>query len=124
MENENKAVLLCSSKPNCVSTDEIRESHKVAPFELVSEEISLSQIEDVILTFDRSKTESKTENELHVTFTSRLFRFVDDVHIVKTGKILHIRSKSRVGYSDFGVNRERMEQFRQKLVDANLIISQ
>lgn len=118
---DNKPILLCSSKPNCVSTDEIRESHQIAPFVLTSEEIKLSQIEDVLLSFDRSQTQSIDEENLHVTFTSRVFRFVDDVHVVKKGTQLHVRSKSRTGYSDLGVNRNRMDEFRQKLLDKGLI---
>jgi uncharacterized protein (DUF1499 family) len=51
---------------------------------------------------------------LWTTFTSRLFRFVDDVEfrMVFTDGIIHVRSGSRVGYSDLGVNRRRVEKLR------------
>lgn len=119
---ENKAILLCSSKPNCVSTDEIRESHQIAPFILKSEHTSLTQVEAVLLSFDRASTQSIDDESLHVTFTSRVFRFVDDVHIVKKDNKLHVRSKSRTGYSDFGVNRGRTDELRAKLLEADLIL--
>jgi uncharacterized protein (DUF1499 family) len=50
----------------------------------------------------------------HATFTSSLFRFVDDfeVRIDSTGQLLHLRSASRVGYSDLGVNLERAQEFQ------------
>jgi len=45
---------------------------------------------------------------------SALFRFVDDVEILfdDAEKRIHFRSASRVGRSDFGVNRNRMEEIR------------
>ena len=53
-------------------------------------------------------------DRLVATFTSRLFRFVDDFALRVDGSagLLHIRSASRVGYGDFGVNRRRVERFR------------
>lgn len=52
---------------------------------------------------------------LHVTFTSKLFRFVDDVMLLIDGDIMQVRSSSRVGHSDFGANRERIERLRKLL---------
>jgi len=51
---------------------------------------------------------------LHVEFRSTLFRFVDDVEFVidEPQGLIHIRSASRVGYSDLGANRKRMEKIR------------
>ena len=57
------------------------------------------------------------ETYLHVEFASRIFRFVDDVEFVfeDGAKTIHFRSASRTGYSDFGVNRNRMEEIRRLL---------
>uniref|UniRef100_A0A5Q0TEI9 DUF1499 domain-containing protein n=2 Tax=Vibrionaceae TaxID=641 RepID=A0A5Q0TEI9_9VIBR len=115
------APMLCSSKPNCVSTQETRKDYQVAPFVLTSSDISLSQIETVALSFPRTETIEKNDDYLHLTFTSLVLRFTDDVEIVKEGIHLHIRSKSRVGHSDFGVNRERLQKLRTKLLEQNLI---
>ncbi len=51
---------------------------------------------------------------LHAEFSSALFRFVDDVEFVLDAEhqVIHFRSASRVGRSDLGVNRQRMEQIR------------
>lgn len=51
---------------------------------------------------------------LHAVFTSRIFRFKDDLELRmdRENRIIHLRSASRTGYSDFGVNRKRAEQFR------------
>ncbi len=50
----------------------------------------------------------------HIEFRSRLFRFVDDVEFLfdLAGKQIHVRSASRVGRSDLGVNRTRVEKIR------------
>ncbi len=58
-----------------------------------------------------------TDHYVHAKFTSRFFRFVDDVEfcIDDDLRIIHVRSSSRVGYFDFGVNRRRIEQIRAKL---------
>jgi uncharacterized protein (DUF1499 family) len=44
-------------------------------------------------------------------------RFVDDVEFLfdDTNKKIHVRSASRVGYSDMGVNRKRVEELRKLL---------
>ncbi|TPW10448.1 MAG: hypothetical protein FD130_2218, partial [Halothiobacillaceae bacterium] len=52
---------------------------------------------------------------LHVTVTSAIFKFVDDVEflIEDSHKVIHVRSASRTGYSDFGVNRRRVEKIQR-----------
>jgi uncharacterized protein (DUF1499 family) len=57
-----------------------------------------------------------TGHYVRAKFTSRFFRFVDDVEfcIDDDLKIIHVRSSSRVGYFDFGVNRRRIERIRAK----------
>ena len=64
----------------------------------------------------RSKIVSEQDNYLHIEFTSRIMRFVDDVEFYfnDTKKIIQVRSASRVGRSDFGVNRKRVEMIRSE----------
>jgi uncharacterized protein (DUF1499 family) len=54
---------------------------------------------------------------------SRVFRFVDDLtlHLSAAENIVHIRSASRIGYSDFGVNRSRVENLREKLRQKGIV---
>jgi uncharacterized protein (DUF1499 family) len=60
------------------------------------------------------KIQEEHDGYLWTTFTSRLFRFVDDVEfrIVSSEGLIHVRSGSRMGYSDLGVNRRRVEKLR------------
>ena len=61
---------------------------------------------------------TETDDYLAATYASKLFRFVDDVEVRDAGGgVVHIRSASRVGYSDMGANRKRVERIRRKLRD-------
>jgi uncharacterized protein (DUF1499 family) len=62
----------------------------------------------------RSRIVKTEDTYIHAEFTSAIFRFVDDVefYLDDTAKTIHMRSASRVGKSDFGVNRKRMEKVR------------
>ena len=51
---------------------------------------------------------------IRAEFRSRIFQFVDDVEFLfeNQGNVIHVKSASRTGYSDFGVNRKRVEKIR------------
>ncbi|MNR58817.1 hypothetical protein D3C85_1799120 [compost metagenome] len=55
------------------------------------------------------------ERYLRAEFTSLVFRFVDDVEFLIGEQQIDVRSASRLGHSDFGVNRERIERLRRQL---------
>jgi len=111
----------CGERPNCVSTQDSRADFQLAPFELVRTNTSIDEIETVALTLPGAKTAEKKPHYLRVECTSRVFRFVDDLELrIQDGQLL-VRSESRVGYSDFGVNRKRSDALRQKLLAEKLI---
>jgi len=61
----------------------------------------------------RAEIATDKENFLHVEFTSKIFRFVDDVEFYfNEPGVIHFRSASRIGHSDMGVNRHRIEEIR------------
>ena len=66
--------------------------------------------------------ESEYENYVHATFRTRIFRFVDDLEarLDSENKCIHLRSASRVGYSDMGMNRKRVEELRLRMTDKKL----
>lgn len=100
-----------SSKPNSVSSEQGTEEGKhVDPFEGVS-------LEQVIAAITATGGTITAQNGDYVaaTYTSAIYKFVDDVELRRTGNIVHIRSASRVGYSDRGVNRARVEAIRAVL---------
>lgn len=58
---------------------------------------------------------SESDDYISATFMSKLFKFVDDVELRRDGDKTHIRSSSRVGYSDNGINAKRVEAIRASL---------
>ena len=108
----------CPDKPNCVCTLGDSEEHAIAPYRyrktLLEAKAVLKQVFN-----ERSRTRLVQEEEayLHYEVRSLLFRFVDDVEFQfdDASKTIHFRSASRMGYSDFGVNRRRMEEVRSLL---------
>ncbi len=112
----------CPSSPNCVSTQATDEGHAITPFRYKKTRAEAKEaLKAAIATLPRTKLVEEDESYLHYEFTSLLLRFVDDVEFLFNDdtKTVHFRSASRTGYSDLGVNRQRMEQVRA-LVSAKL----
>ncbi|WP_039974746.1 DUF1499 domain-containing protein [Vibrio jasicida] len=110
----------CGDKPNCVSTQDTRAEYNLTQFTL-TESTNIDAIEQVALELPGAKTAVKEGNYLRIECTSKIMRFVDDLELKIEGDQLIVRSESRVGYSDFGVNRKRAEQLRSLLANAELI---
>ncbi|WEM41674.1 DUF1499 domain-containing protein [Photobacterium sp. DA100] len=107
---------ICGEKPNCVSTLDNREEHALAPFELSKTGLEQwAHIEKLALSLPGASLAKRTDDYLHVECTSKVFRFVDDFEVQRQSGQLTVRSESRTGYSDFGVNRKRAEAFRKLL---------
>ena len=66
---------------------------------------------------DRMVITHETETTLHAEATSLVLSFVDDIDAILDAEagLIHIRSASRLGHSDFGVNRKRIEKLRTQL---------
>ncbi|MFW9877420.1 MAG: DUF1499 domain-containing protein [Candidatus Thorarchaeota archaeon] len=102
----------CPKSPNCVSTQSTDAKHKMDPLSYTTslEEVK-AKILKIINSLKRSRIITETNNYIHVEFRTLVFRFVDDVEFYfdDSEKIIHFRSAARLGYSDLGVNRKRME---------------
>jgi uncharacterized protein (DUF1499 family) len=104
----------CPNSPNCVSSESDSASSRIEPLTFQGPpEKAWGDLRETIREMG-GKIQEEHDGYLWATFTSRLFRFVDDVEfrMVSTGGIIHVRSGSRVGYSDLGVNRRRVEKLR------------
>jgi uncharacterized protein (DUF1499 family) len=107
----------CPSSPNCVSSQSTDREHAVDPLVFrgtVAE--AHAAIKKILLSMNRSRIVTETDNYIHAEFTSAVFRFVDDVEFWFDGraKVIHIRSAARLGYSDLGVNRKRVEDIQAR----------
>lgn len=86
---------------------------------------SWGAIQAILGRMPRSTVVKATDRYLHVTFKSRLFRFVDDLELKLDPQsgVIAIRSASRVGYFDLGANRRRVESIRKQLTADGLVQS-
>ena len=81
----------------------------------------MKKLTAIIQTFPRTSVITISDSYLHAEFTSAIFRFVDDLEFLAddTAKVIHVRSASRVGYSDLGVNRKRIGQIRLRWLETH-----
>ncbi len=103
----------CPDSPNCVSSFESDETHGIEPLQA-----DLAQIREVLLTLEQANIVSEQDDYLYAEFTSRIMGYVDDVEFLHDSGsgVTHVRSASRVGQSDLGANRNRIENIRSELI--------
>jgi uncharacterized protein (DUF1499 family) len=108
----------CPDSPNCVSSEATDADHAVPPFELaVAPELAWSAAREAVAALPRTRIVEERAGYLRAVCRSRLLRFADDLELelrADPGRIA-VRSASRVGYSDLGVNRRRVESLRASL---------
>ena len=105
----------CPQTPNCVSSQSQDPQHRIEPLSYNSKPTeAMAKLKTVIENQERTKIITETENYLYAEFTSALMGFVDDVEFLldDSNKVIHVRSASRLGKSDLGVNRKRIETIR------------
>ncbi len=114
----------CPASPNCVSSDASDETHNIPPFQLVEVTTDTWQvIRQAVLELPRTEIITETTNYIHAECSSAVFGFVDDLelHLRVSDNSIAIRSASRLGHSDFGVNRKRIETLRNSLMKQGIL---
>lgn len=112
----------CPGSPNCVSSFSQDTTHKIAPLTYNSTSAeAMANLKTIIQNMERTTIVTEAENYLYAEFKSKLLGFVDDVEFLidDSAKVIHVRSASRLGQSDLGVNRSRVETIRAKLNELN-----
>lgn len=106
----------CPGSPNCVvSQGRPDAEHAIDPIAYSGDAASaLARLETVITEMPRTAIIEKTDTYLYAEFTSQLMGYVDDVefYLDPTAAVIQVRSASRLGQSDLGVNRKRIEAIR------------
>lgn len=110
----------CPNTPNCVSTQAAPDDAEHRMESIAYRGDAKEAVEAVTRTIEespRARITEKGAGYVRAEFTSRTFRFVDDVEYVidEKRKLIHFRSASRLGSSDTGVNRDRMTALRKDL---------
>ena len=115
----NNRLMPCPDSPNCVSSFETDPSHYIEPLRYKGSKADARQkLLAILNATKRVKVVTSEETYIHAEFTSLIFRFVDDVEFYLDEKepVIHVRSASRVGYSDLGANRKRVEEIRRQFI--------
>jgi uncharacterized protein (DUF1499 family) len=108
----------CPDKPNCVSSLAPDADHRAEPYHVRAGE--WAAVRTAVAALPRTAIVEERPGYLHAESHSRIFRFVDDLELLAspTGDRVDVRSASRVGYGDWGVNRARVESLREALATA------
>ncbi len=114
----------CPDKPNCVSSDATTATQRVDPFHLARPpDLAWAAVIQTVLSLPRTKVVSQTGTYMHAECRSAVFGFVDDLELQlhPDHNLIAVRSAARLGHSDFGVNRKRIESLRHMLQRSGLI---
>ena len=105
------------SRPNWVSSTAEDEARRVEPWPLPASNDPAAMLADLIGEQPRTRIVEQTADRVRSVFVSLVFRFRDDVEFVIGQDRIDVLSASRVGHSDLGVNRRRVESLRREWVD-------
>lgn len=108
----------CPDKPNCLCSDDTREGHDTEPLVFTGTAAEAwAALREVVEEHPKTRIVTDTGEYMHAEFTVSVFGFVDDVefHLRAEEGIIALRSASRLGHSDLGVNRRRIEKLRRLL---------
>lgn len=109
------ALQACPDRPSCVCSTDTAKPHAIDALSVPANmDAPIEALTAVIKALPNTAIVTQDTGYLHATFTSKLFRFVDDVEFLLDGDKVQLRSVSRVGYSDLGANRKRIEAIREK----------
>ena len=105
----------CRRTPNCVSSqaDPADKEHYVAPIPFKGD--AIAAVRKAVESMPRARVISADSHYLYAEFRSALLGYVDDVEFHYDGSVIHVRSASRLGRRDFGVNRARVEELRKRI---------
>ena len=104
-------------KPNWVSSQAAADDkHYVAPIKLGGDAgAAMQRVAKAVGALPRAKIVEHKGPYLYAEFSTALMGYTDDVEFFADGKVVHVRSSSRLGVRDFNVNRKRVETLRAQL---------
>lgn len=115
----NGALTTCPSSPNCISSQAVDDRHRIAPIAISGEpEQAFARLRQVLA--DRKDTAIINEQPGYLRVELRTLLFVDDgeFYLDREQRVIQVRSASRLGYSDLGKNRSRLEDIRSQFLAA------
>lgn len=118
---ESGQLKVCPGSPNCVCSDDSDAEHQIEPLRPAGDQPDITRtwaaLREALASEPRTTIVEETDTYIRAEARSALFRFVDDVEfLLRTNDgLIAVRSASRTGYSDLGVNRARIERIRAAL---------
>lgn len=117
----------CPDKPNCVNSEFVEDkSHYISNLNYPAEKSEeIMDLLKAVIQEAGGEIQSEQDSYMAFTFTVSIFGFVDDLEFRqdKSTNIIHLRSASRVGHSDLGINRKRVElisnNFNKRIKNVN-----
>ena len=120
---QNNQLSPCPASPNCVNSEYAEDSeHYIAAIAYQNRRVDeLIQLLQQTIAISGGHVTNLSDNYIATTYSTRLFRFVDDVEfrIEPQQQLIHIRSASREGHSDLGANRKRVQRIKQIFMQLN-----
>ena len=118
----NNRLSACPNTPNCQCSEfPKQQGHYLPPITLAPDDKTETAMENIkaVIHETGGKVLHVDHQYLAATYTSRLFRFVDDVEVRldSENKVIHLRSASRMGHSDLGVNKKRLQLIKSLYQD-------
>ncbi|MGD1905507.1 MAG: DUF1499 domain-containing protein [Leptolyngbyaceae cyanobacterium] len=105
----------CPASPNCVVSQGADDDHDIAPLTFTGDgAAAMATLATVVADQPRNQLIQQTDDYLYFEFSSRLMGFVDDVefYLDADAGVIQMRAAARLGQSDLGVNRDRLETIR------------
>lgn len=118
---KNARLAPCKRTPNCVSSqaDPADAEHYIAPIPFKGTTLdAMVAAKRALEVMERATVVREERGYLYAEFRSKLLGYVDDVELFFDGTAIQVRSASRLGRRDFGVNRKRIEQIRRLVTSA------
>ncbi len=115
---EPAVLAACPPRPNCVASGDARDAQRVEALRFAGSGVNaLAGVRAVLEAMPRIAIVAATPRYLHAEARSRILGFVDDIEFLldEAEERIEVRSAARVGYSDLGVNRRRVETIRARL---------
>ncbi|WP_166267909.1 DUF1499 domain-containing protein [Marinobacter caseinilyticus] len=113
----DRQLAACPSKPNCVSSQSETRRHHIKPLAYRgSPQQAMSRLKGIVNAQPGSQLIDETEGYLYFECRSKRLGFVDDLEFYcqPDRQCVQVRSASRLGFSDMGVNRKRVESIRRQ----------
>ncbi len=109
----------CPASPNCVNSEDALEASAVEPFAFAGDaRRAFEALVAFVESEPRVELVTREETYAHFVFRTPFLRFRDDLELRldEGASVIHVRSASRIGQSDFGANRERVDDLRSRWV--------